>query len=293
MNRRLFFVSGITGKIGGAAARQLLQQGHGVRALVRDPQKAAEWSEQGVEVRLGDLTDAKALASAMQGVQGAFLIQPTPMGVSSDFPQAKALNTSFVAALAHTPPPRLVVLSSVGSEQTSGLGNITQTHLLETELRDLPFPTAFVRAGALLENFLGSVERAASTGWFDSFLQPTDRPIPMVATADVGAEIARLLVEGWDGKRIVEVGTLTTPDEIARALSQVLGKPIQARPVPRENWTQTAAKMGLAPDQIGNWEEMEDGFNSGWIHFGVPGTETVTGTTSPAQVFASAIEANA
>lgn len=284
----MYFISGITGKIGGATAQQLLDAGHSVRALARDPQKATAWTQKGVEVRAGDLTDAQAVASALEGVEGAFLIQPTPFGVSPNFRKAKALNASFVAALTQTPPPRLVVLSSVGSEQTSGLGNITQTHLLEEELRDLPFPTAFVRAGALLENNLGSLKRAASTGWFDSFLQPTDRPFPMVATADVGAEIARLLIEGWDGRRIVEIGSLIPPDEIARAMTQVLGTPVKARPIPRENWTQTLETMGLPPDQIGNWEEMEDGLNSGWIAFGVPGTETVTGTTSPAQVFAPA-----
>ena len=284
----MFFVSGITGKIGGAAVQRLLNAGQSVRALVRDPQKADEWVQKGVEVRAGDLTDAKALASALEGVEGAFLIQPTLMGVSREFPEAHALNASFVAALRQTPPPRLVVLSSVGSEQTGGLGNITQTHLLETQLKDLPFPTAFVRAGALLENNLGALGRAKETGWFDSFLQPTDRPFPMVATDDVGAEIARLLIEGWQGQRIVEVGTLTAPDEIARALTEVLQTPVKARPLPREQWGQTLQYMGLAGEQIGNWEEMQDGFNSGWIHFGVPGTETVPGTTSPAQVFARA-----
>ena len=287
----MYFVSGITGKIGGGAAQRLLDAGQEVRALARDAQKAADWTRKGVEVRVGDLTDATILASALEGVEGAFLIQPTPMGVTREFPEARALNASFVAALRQTPPPRLVVLSSVGSERTSGLGNITQTHLLETELKGVPFPTAWVRAGALLENNLGALKRAKETGWFDSFLQPTDRTFPMVATADVGAEIARLLIEGWDGEKIVEVGTMTSPDEIACALTQILETPVQARPIPRERWGQTLGQMGLPQDKIGNWEEMQDGFNSGWIHFGVPGTEAVRGTTSPAQVFAQAIKA--
>ena len=49
--------------------------------------------------------------------------------------------------------------------------------------------------------------------------------------------------------------------------------------------------MGLPEDKIGPGEEMQDGFNSGWIDFGVPGTEPVAATTTPAEVFARAREA--
>jgi hypothetical protein len=37
---------------------------------------------------------------------------------------------------------------------------------------------------------------------------------------------------------------------------------------------------------------MVDGFNSGWIHFGVPGTEQVTGTTSLSSVIAKLVANN-
>lgn len=285
----MFFVSGITGKVGGAAARVLLENGYKIRALVRDPQKAVEWSKHGVDVRQGNLTDVDAVAAALEQVEGAFLMQPTPLGVSRDFPEAKALNASFVEALRQTPPPRLIVLSSVGSEQTSGLGNITQTHLLEQDLRDFSFPITFVRAGGFIENNVPAIERAAATGWFESFLQPTDKTFPMVATKDIGAEIARLLTGNfWSGRKIVELGSRYAPDDLARAMSEVLEIPIKARAIPREHWAATLEAMGLPKDKIGNWEEMQDGFNSGWIDFGKPGTEPVAGTTMPAEVFAQA-----
>ncbi|CAA9555075.1 MAG: hypothetical protein AVDCRST_MAG86-143 [uncultured Truepera sp.] len=283
----MFFVSGITGKVGGAAAQRLLDEGYTLRALVRDSQKAAAWSRQGVEVRQGDLTDADAVAAALEGVEGAFVMQPTPVAVSPDFPEAKALNASLLEALRRS-PPRLVVLSSVGSEQSSGLGNITQTHLLEEALGDLPFPIAFVRAGAFLENNLHALERAAATGWFDSFLQPADRPFPMIATTDIGHEVARLLIAGWSGKKIVELGSPVSPNDLARAMGETLGREVKARPIPREAWTATLTGMGLPGDKIGNWAEMQDGFNSGWIDFGVPGTQPVAGTLTPAEVFAQA-----
>ncbi|MBC7793238.1 MAG: NmrA family transcriptional regulator, partial [Clostridia bacterium] len=44
---------------------------------------------------------------------------------------------------------------------------------------------------------------ASATGDFDSFLQPIDQGFPMVATVDVGAEVARLLVEGWESRQVI------------------------------------------------------------------------------------------
>lgn len=203
----MFFIAGIAGKIGGATANALLAQGKQVRALVRNPFRAESWVKRGVELRTGDLTDSVALAEAMEGVEGAFLMQPTPMGVTRDFPEAHALTDAIVAAFDQAPPPRAVVLSSVGSEQSSGLGNITQTHMLEKALERFTFPIAIVRPGSLMENNLSSLNRADETGVFDSFLQPVDRAFPMTATVDVGTEAAHLLAEGWTGRKVVEVGS--------------------------------------------------------------------------------------
>lgn len=284
----IFFVAGVTGKVGGAAARKLLDEGHMVRTLVRDPSRAGDWLSRGVEVLQGDLTDVAAVAAALEGVDGAFVMQPTPMAVDPSFPEARAINASLSAALRQVPPPKLVALSSIGSQQTSGLGNITQTHLMEEELSNLPFPVAFIRAGAFIENNLSGLERAGSSGWFDSFLQPVERKFQMVATADIGLEVARRLTDDWSGRKIVELGSPYSPNDLAQAMGEVLGRPVHARPIPREQWTARLSTIGLPPGKIGPWEEMQDGFNSGWIDFGVPGTEPVAGTLTPAQVFAPA-----
>ncbi len=289
----MFFVAGITGHVGGAAARRLLEEGHAVRALVRDPAKAAAWAGLGVDIRQGDFTDPAAVASALEGVEGAYLMMPPIMVPSPDYSEAKTVIASFREALEHSPPPRLALLSSFGSEQTSGLGNITSTHLMEEALGGFSFPTAFVRAGSFLENYLGGLGGAAATGVYHSFFQPVDRPFPMIATADIGAEVARLLAAGWEGKKIVEIGSPVSANEIAGAMAEALGKLVSAQAIPREQWAATMEAFGLPPGRTNLYEEMMDGCNSGWIHFGVPGTELVPGTTTPAQFFAQAAKAHA
>ncbi len=155
-------------------------------------------------------------------------------------------------------------------------------------MSNLPFPTAFIRAGSLPENYTRALKPAAATGWFDTYLVPTSRPVPMVGTEDVSKEVARLLARGWSGKKVMEHGSPVSPDDLASAMSEVLNRPVQARAVPREQWTASLEKTGMQPNGIRAFEEMEDGFNSGWIDFGVAGTESVPATLTPKQVFANA-----
>ena len=284
----MFLITGITGQVGGAAARHLLRQGKQVRALVRNREKAQAWADQGVELVDGEWSDVAALVSALGGVEGAYLMMPPTQTPSRGFPEAKALVAGYVQALQKSPPPRLVVLSSFGSEKPSGLGLITSAHVLEGSLAELPFAVAFVRAGSFYENYLYGLQ-AGQGGTLPLFYETTSRKTPMIATEDIGAEVARLLTDApWKGRRIVELGSMVSPDELASQLGEVLGREVKAQPIPREAWSSTLEHMGLPKDSTWAYEEMMDGINSGWIEFGVPGTERVEGTTTAKQVFEKA-----
>jgi nucleoside-diphosphate-sugar epimerase len=65
------FLTGGTGFIGGAIARQLRGRGDDVVALVRTPAKATALSATGVELVAGDLADDKAIADGMAGCDAA------------------------------------------------------------------------------------------------------------------------------------------------------------------------------------------------------------------------------
>jgi nucleoside-diphosphate-sugar epimerase len=67
-------VTGGTGFAGGHLCRRLAGAGHQVRALVRDPARAAPLSQMGVELYRGDLQDSESLKRAVAGVEVVYHI---------------------------------------------------------------------------------------------------------------------------------------------------------------------------------------------------------------------------
>lgn len=67
-----YAMTGATGFLGGELARQLSSSGHDVVALVRDPAKATDLRDLGVELVVGDLDDAAALDRLLDDAEGFF-----------------------------------------------------------------------------------------------------------------------------------------------------------------------------------------------------------------------------
>ncbi|WP_414442149.1 NmrA family NAD(P)-binding protein [Burkholderia sp. 22PA0106] len=287
----MFLVMGITGKVGGATAAHLLAQGKKVRALVRDRAKAARWADQGVELVDGDWNDAASIGPALKGVDGAFVMLPPIWAPSPDFREAKGVVANYVEAFNKAPVPRVVALSSMGANKTSGMGLITALTLLEQGFRDLTVPIAYVRAGGFFENFLYGFH-VAQGGTLPVFYNPTNRKSTMVATDDIGAEIAMLLNgPAWRGRRVIELGSMVSADEVAAQLGEVMKLEVKAVAVPRAEWSDAFEQFGIPKGWSGPAEIMYDAVNAGGMDVGVEGTEHVPGATSARDVFAAAQKA--
>jgi uncharacterized protein YbjT (DUF2867 family) len=97
-----------------------------------------------------------------------------------------------------------------------------------------------------------------------------------------------LLTTEWNGRRVIELGRPVSPDEIAEAIGEVLGREVKALALPRATWADAIEHMGIPKGSTWAYEEMLDGVNSGWIDFGVEGTEKRPGTTTAKDVYAQA-----
>lgn len=262
----MFAITGITGKVGGEVARNLLAGNQPVRAVVRDLRKGEVWARLGCGLACADINDAGALASAFKGAEGVFVLVPSNFDPSPDFHEARTAAATLTSALAAARPGRVVYLSTIGAQATQS-NLLTQHTIIEQVLGELPIPITFLRPGWFMENCSWDVASASNDGVISSFLQPIDKPVPMVATADIGRVAAELLQETWKAHRVVELEgpRRVTPNEIATTFSDVLGRPVRMEPVPRETWESLFRSQGMKnPTPRIN---MLDGFNEGWIEF--------------------------
>jgi uncharacterized protein YbjT (DUF2867 family) len=262
----MFSITGITGKVGGGVARVLLEAHRPVRAVVRDVEKGRRWAAEGCEVVQAQMQDAAALTAAFTGAEGVFILPPAEFDPSPGFPEARAVITAVLAALESARPGKVVCLSTIGAQSTR-TNLLTQRTLMEEALGRLPMPITFLRAAWFMENAAWDVASARDNGVIRSFLQPLDKPVPMVATADVGRVAAELLQETWGGRRVVELEgpSRISPRDAAATFATILGHPVRVEAIPRQTWKSLFESQGMRHPlpRI----QMLDGFNEGWIDF--------------------------
>ncbi|HUB07166.1 MAG TPA: NAD(P)-dependent oxidoreductase [Myxococcales bacterium] len=108
-------VTGATGKVGSRLAGRLAQRGHRVRALVRDPARAAGLSAAGIELAQGDLLQLDSLAAAVRDVEAVIHCAAFFRGATPE--QAHAVNdlgTQHLAGAARAAAVKRFLFTSTG-----------------------------------------------------------------------------------------------------------------------------------------------------------------------------------
>ena len=279
----MYAITGITGKVGGGVARNLLSADQRVRAVVRDADKGRIWSDRGCEIVIADMEDAPALTRAFTDVTGVFILPPPNFDPQPGFPEARAVITAVRRALDATCPAKVVCLSTIGAQAVQS-NLLSQRTLMEEALSTLRLPVTFLRPAWFMENVSWDIAQAREQGVISCFLQPLDKAMPMVATSDVGRVAAELLLQDWRGTRVVELEgpDWVTQNEIASELTKALHRPVRAEAVPRGNWAAIFRTQGMR-DPMPRIQ-MLDGFNEGWIKFEGNGATVIRGNTSLAKV---------
>ena len=262
-----FAVFGVTGRTGAATADALLRSGQPVRVVVRDPTKGRPWADRGAEVAVADLTDLASMTRALIQVRGAYVVNPQHYNREDLFERADLIADIAARAAVAADAPRLVALSSVGADRESGTGWIMMNRIFEQRLTEAGVPTIFLRAAYFMENWAPLVGQAMRSGILPTFLAPAQRPIPMVATVDVGSAAAALLQEeGRDTRAVILSGPEKyAPNDVAAIVSATLGKPVDVAVLPEAEWSKALADAHFSKAALAGFTEMTRGLNCSHI----------------------------
>jgi nucleoside-diphosphate-sugar epimerase len=138
-------VTGATGKVGNAVVRALAQRGDTVRALVRDPQRAASLLPDGVTAVRGDVTDPQSLDAAAAGCELVFNAMGLPEQWFADdeiFDRVNARGAEAVVRAAARAGARRIVHTSTIDVFHAERG----ARFDESRVADYPKGTAYERS---------------------------------------------------------------------------------------------------------------------------------------------------
>ena len=233
-------VTGATGHQGGAVARQLIQSGFAVHALVRDVNKpAAQILQQaGALLATGDLDDRRSLDRALQGASRVFSVQSMEDGLESEIRQGKSLaDAAKAAGTSH------FVYSSVGgAERKSGVPHFDSKFQIEEYIRAIGLPFTIMRPVFFLFNYDG-MRKMMNSGVMSQPLSPNTK-LQQLSEDDYGKAVAQVFERPDEFlNRAIETASVEmTMTQVASAFSHVLGIPVAYQQVPFEAFEKQAGK---------------------------------------------------
>lgn len=220
-------VAGATGYIGGLLCRRLREEGQGVRALARHPERAEDLREEGCELCRADVLEPETLGLALEGVEIAYyLVHSMGRGSDGDFVERDHRGAeNFAAAAAAAGVKRIVYLGGLGE----GSKHLDSRHATAEVLRRGSVPVTYFRAAAVIGEGSESFRTAfylvrrlpvmVTPRWVATRTQPiavADAVSYLAAAANLGSPVDREIEIG--GPDVTTYGGMI--DELARALGR-------------------------------------------------------------------------
>lgn len=223
-----------TGDIGGQLLSILLDRAtEPIRVIVRDPARLDSAVRARVEVVVGSHGDRDVVDRAFDGADAVFwLVPPNPRADSVE--QAFAGFTSPAAkAFAEHGVTHVVGVSALGrgTPVADRAGLVTATLAVDDLIASTGVAYRGLACAGFMDNVLRQASRIRDTGEFRSPFS-SDTYLPLVATADIAAAAATLLLDrSWSG--VGDTPLLgperLTPHDMVNTISKVLDRRIEYR----------------------------------------------------------------
>jgi uncharacterized protein YbjT (DUF2867 family) len=255
------------GQIGSQVLRNLLDSGEELRVVVRDAAKLPAGVRDGLDIVEGSHDDAAVVDKAFSGADAVFWLAPPD-------PRAPSVEAAFVGftrpaaeAFRRHGVGRVVAVSALGrgTPWAGRAGYVTGSLAMD----DLIASTGVAYRALANPSFMDNTARqAASIRDQGVFFSPIagDRELPTVATRDIAAAAARLLLDAsWSG--VGEIPLLGPEDlsfnEMAEIISDVLGKKVRFRRNTFEAYKERFVSFGMSDAMAQGMTDMAWAKNEG------------------------------
>jgi uncharacterized protein YbjT (DUF2867 family) len=232
-----------TGQIGRQVLDNVLDSGEPIRVVVRNPDRLPAHVRDRVEVVRGSHGDPDVVDKAFACADAIFWL------VAAD-PRAESLEAAYVdftrPACAAFTNQRVVGISALGRGVADNAGHVSASLAMDDLIAGTGVNYRALTMPSFMDNLLWQVEAIRNTGTFFAPLSG-DLKVPTCATRDIAAVAARLLLDSsWSG--VAEVPVLGPEDlsqhDMAKIMSEVLGRPIRYQQVPFDAFRATQLELG-------------------------------------------------
>jgi uncharacterized protein YbjT (DUF2867 family) len=274
----MFVIAGVTGHVGGVAARELLAAKQPVKVIVRDAAKGKDWAAKGAEVAVGKLDDREFLASTLKGAKGFFTLLPPDYAAPDFYAYQRKTADTIAGAVKASGVPHVVLLSSIGADVGEGNGPIKGLHYFENALRATGTKLTSIRASYFAENLGQQLAPAKAQGVFPNFGDSADFPLPMIATKDIGKQVALELQKPQAKSDNLDLlGPAVSMGQAAEKMGKALGKQLNVVNIPQAGWIPAFVQAGISQQFAGIMAEMLAFFASGKL--ALKGDRVIQATT--------------
>lgn len=248
-----------TGNVGSQVLSELLHaETQALRVVVRDPARLPGTVRGHVQAIIGSHDDPAVLDQALDGAQALFWLVPPSMRASSAEEHYLSFTRPAVEAIRRHQVGHVVGVSSAGRDWSHPAGLLSAAFAMDDELERSGAAYRSLGMPFYMENLLRPLPQVLSEGVLSLPLIP-DRPLATIATQDIAATAAGLLLDRtWEGTdQIALFGPdHLTPNEMATTIGDVLGSQVSFEQADLDHQTASMIKRGVPEALARDFAEM-------------------------------------